>query len=165
MTTHPVLRKKLVSRLQNAETSRAWGESRSSGMLKREILRSDSLVLPVESRCDVVPTCDFDPGCCRLRSALVSQIIVPISYGFGSRESFSAQAAHVLPRTRDPTTATHRRDPFDSRTVVSMVHLEGCPNHRQAGNLDWLASKGIPFILALEVQAVEDLDCRRTSES
>src|SRR5580700_6049526 len=34
-----------------------------------------------------------------------------------------------------------------------MVPLEGCPNHRQAGNLDRLASEGIPFVLALEVQA------------
>src|ERR1700732_101599 len=34
-----------------------------------------------------------------------------------------------------------------------MVQLEGCPHHRQAGNLDRMASEGIPSILALEVQA------------
>src|ERR1035438_4976115 len=32
-----------------------------SRMLKHDILRSDSLIIAVESRCDVVPTCAFDP--------------------------------------------------------------------------------------------------------
>ena len=34
-----------------------------------------------------------------------------------------------------------------------MVPLDGFPNHRQAGNLDWLASEGIPSVLAMEVKA------------
>src|SRR6202041_309699 len=34
-----------------------------------------------------------------------------------------------------------------------MVQLEGCSDHRQAGNPDRLASEGFPPILALEVQA------------
>jgi len=34
-----------------------------------------------------------------------------------------------------------------------MVQLEGCFNHRQAGDADRLASEGIPPVLALEVQA------------
>jgi hypothetical protein len=34
-----------------------------------------------------------------------------------------------------------------------MVQLEGCFNHRQAGDADRLASEGIPPVLALDVQA------------
>ena len=80
------------------------------------------------------------------------------------RDHFFCQWCHSIPRERSLLYALNllytrvvisSGPPAQARigAVVSMVQLEGCFSHRQAGNLDRLASEGIPPILALEVQA------------
>jgi hypothetical protein len=82
--------------LQNAEIS-GLGAIREAEA-ETGVACSAAWVTPVKSCYDAVPTCDFDPYCCRFQPARVSQVSVPISYGLASRESFSAEATGVLSR-------------------------------------------------------------------
>jgi putative transposase len=91
-----VLRKN-SARSRKMQKHCSFGLAREAGA-ETGVSCSSACVIPVKSRCDAVPTRDFDRARCRVRPVLIAQVIVPISYGFASRESFSAEATGVLSR-------------------------------------------------------------------
>ncbi len=69
----------------------------------------------------------------------------------GGRESVPTQAAGLLSRTPDQTSAADRRGATDARIVVPTVRLEKCFDDRQTGNAYGLAPQRFQAVLALEV--------------